>query len=120
MLLTSIHPKLPMRDKSATTAYYEKQLGFTAFGGDHPDYLMLQRDGIELHFFHFKGLDPATNYGQVCIRTSAIDELYRALVEKGVPIHPNGALRSKAWGQREFALLDPDHNLLTFGQTVPS
>jgi hypothetical protein len=24
----------------------------------------------------------------------------------------------KPWGQIEFSLLDPDHNLLTFGQTV--
>jgi len=24
----------------------------------------------------------------------------------------------KPWGQKEFALLDPDHNLLTFGQAI--
>jgi hypothetical protein len=27
-------------------------------------------------------------------------------------------LATKPWGQREFSLLDPDHNLLTFGETV--
>lgn len=34
----------------------------------------------------------------------------------GVTVHPNGHLQTKPWGQREFALLDPDNNLLTFGQ----
>jgi hypothetical protein len=33
-----------------------------------------------------------------------------------IPIHPNGHLETKPWGQIEFSLLDPDYNLLTFGQ----
>jgi hypothetical protein len=40
------------------------------------------------------------------------------LLENKIDIHPNGALETKAWGQREFALLDPDNNLLTFGQSI--
>jgi hypothetical protein len=27
-------------------------------------------------------------------------------------------LETKPWGMREFSLLDPDHNLLTFGQEI--
>jgi catechol 2,3-dioxygenase-like lactoylglutathione lyase family enzyme len=118
-MLTAIHPKLPMRNKAATRAYYVDQLGFTVFGSAvHDGYLMLERDGIQIHFFEHKDLDPKENYGQVYIRTNDIDTLYRSLKDRGVAIHPNGALSSKSWGQREFALLDPDHNLLTFGQTV--
>lgn len=118
-MLTAAHPKLPMRDKSATKTYYIDQLGFALAGNDdHADYLMLERDGVQLHFFRFQDLDPKSNYGQVYIRTNAIDELYSALVRKGVTIHPNGPLQTKPWGQREFALLDPDHNLLTVGQAV--
>lgn len=33
-------------------------------------------------------------------------------------LHPNGHLQVKPWGQKEFAILDPDNNLLTFGQGV--
>jgi hypothetical protein len=117
-MLTAIHPKLPMRDKAATRAYYVEQLGFTVFGGDFPDYLMVERDGLQLHFFTHKDLDPKANYGQVYLRTDAIEDLHRSLVDRGVSIHPNGGLQTKPWGQREFALLDPDHNLLTFGQAV--
>ncbi|MGB3775037.1 MAG: VOC family protein, partial [Leeuwenhoekiella sp.] len=31
---------------------------------------------------------------------------------------PNGQLKTKAWGQKEFSILDPDFNLLTFGQNL--
>ncbi len=114
-MLTTIIPKLPMRDKVGTRAFYVEQLGFR-IAGDHEHYLILERDGLQIHFFEYKDLDPKANYGQVYIRTNAIDSLYRSLMASGVRIHPNGALRTKPWGQREFALLDPDHNLLTFGQ----
>lgn len=118
-MLTEIHPKLPMRDKAATRDFYLNQLGFEEYGkADHPGYLMVQKDRIQLHFFGFPDLDPAANYGQVYIRTDDIDGLYRSLLERKVPIHPNGHLQNKPWGQREFALLDPDHNLLTFGQEL--
>lgn len=42
--------------------------------------------------------------------------LHRSVLHKGIPIHPNGPLQIKPWGQKEFALLDPDNNLLAFGQ----
>lgn len=116
-MLTALIPKLPMRDPAATRGYYVDQLRFTV-KGQYPDYLIVERDGLELHFFLFADLDPLTNDGQVYIRTTAIDDLYRSLTERSVAIHPNGALSTKPWGQREFALLDPDHNLLTFGEAV--
>ncbi|TDO28127.1 bleomycin resistance protein [Sediminibacterium goheungense] len=115
-MLQQIHPKLPMRDKDATQKYYA-QLGFR-MAADYGDYLIVQRDAIEIHFFSFPELDPLSNYGQVYIRTNDIDQLYQSLLEKGVAIHPNAPLTEKPWGQKEFALLDPDHNLLTFGQSI--
>lgn len=116
-MLTHIHPKLPMRNSTATKTYYVHQLGFKELA-DYGDYLLLSKDHIELHFFQFKDLDPKTNYGQVYIRANHIDDFYQTLIGRGVEIHPNGALATKPWGQREFSLLDPDHNLLTFGQST--
>ena len=29
-----------------------------------------------------------------------------------------GHLQIKPWGQKEFSLLDPDYNLLTFGESM--
>lgn len=92
-MLTDIHPKLPMRDKNIMREFYSSQLGF-------------------------KELDPKENYGQVYIRTDNIDGLYTALLKKNTPIHPNGKLEIKPWGQMEFSVLDPDNNLLIFGQSM--
>jgi catechol 2,3-dioxygenase-like lactoylglutathione lyase family enzyme len=118
-MLTAINPKLPMRDKTATRDYYVNKLGFQVYGSaDHEGYLMVQKDAIQIHFFEFKALDPKENYGQVYIRTDAIDTLYQSFLDKKIAIHPNGPLQTKPWGQKEFSLLDPDHNLLTFGQSL--
>ncbi|MDZ4714751.1 MAG: VOC family protein [Cytophagales bacterium] len=118
-MLTTIHPKLPMRDKTTTRDFYINKLGFQPVGpADYDGYLMLQKDGIEIHFFEFKELDPKENYGQVYIRTDEIDKLYQSLLAKKVSIHPAGPLETKPWGQREFSLVDPDTNLLTFGQSI--
>lgn len=115
-MLTSIHPKLPMRSKSVTKDYYINQLGFEQFGGDYDGYLMVQKDNIQIHFFEFKELDPKENYGQVYIRTNDIDTFYQWLLDNKIAIHPNGHLQLKSWKQKEFSLLDPDNNLLTFGE----
>ncbi len=114
-MLTDIHPKLPMRDRAKTKAYY-LELGFLPSGGEYEDYLMMKKDQVEIHFFLYKELDPKENYGQVYIRTGDIDALYQSLLDHNIAIHPNGPLQDKPWGQREFSLLDPDNNLLTFGQ----
>ena len=51
-MLTTIVPKLPMRNKSLTKDYYLKQLGFKDIGAaDYEGYLLLKRDNIEIHFF---------------------------------------------------------------------
>jgi len=115
-MLTDINPKLPMRSKAATRAYYIDKVGFREVGGDYDGYLMVRKDSVEIHFFEFRELDPKENYGQVYLRTDDIDALYQSLLDNGVSIHPNAPLQTKPWGQREFALLDPDNNLLTFGQ----
>lgn len=115
-MLLSVCPKLPMRDKSITREFYCQLLGFRDIGSfDFPDYLILKRELVELHFFLFSGLNPEENYGQVYLRVERIQELYESLIASGVNIHPNGKLLKKPWGQWEFALLDPDNNLLTFG-----
>jgi len=116
-MLTDINPKLPMRDKNVTREFYINTLGFKEFGSaDYEDYLMMEKDKIQIHFFEFKKLDPKENYGQVYIRTDNIEKFYQTLLDDKTSIHPNGILESKSWGQKEFSVLDPDNNLLTFGQ----
>ena len=118
-MLTDIHPKLPMRKKEVTREFYLKKLGFKEFGhADYDNYLMLEKDNIQIHFFEFKNLSPKENYGQVYIRTDNIDKFHQSLMDLKTSIHPNGPLEIKPWGQKEFSVLDPDNNLLTFGQNL--
>ena len=116
-MLTDINPKLPMRDKDLTKEFYLNNLSFKVLG-DYDGYLILGRDNIQIHFFEFKELNPKENYGQVYIRTNDIDTLYQSFIDKKTSIHPNGHLGAKPWGQKEFSILDPDANLLTFGQSI--
>lgn len=112
-MLIAIHPKLPMKDVSLTKDFYLNKLKFELLG-DYGNYLIVGKDKIEIHFFEYKDLDAETNYGQVYIRTNDIDAFYRNLLNNKI----NGHVENKPWGQREFSLLDPDNNLLTFGQNI--
>jgi hypothetical protein len=118
-MLNQIIPKLPMRDKNSTRDFYLYKLGFVDIGTqDYEGYLILKKDQIEIHFFEHKTLNVLENYGQVYIRVINIDDVYLQFVNDGVPIHPNGSLELKPWMQKEFSILDPDHNLLTFGEAI--
>ncbi|MEO9477162.1 MAG: VOC family protein [Cyclobacteriaceae bacterium] len=105
-MLTTINPKLPMRDSSHTKEYYLNNLGFT-LTSDYGDYLILQKDKVEIHFFEFKGLKPRKNYGQVYIRTDNIETLYQSLLDNNTPIHPNVPLQTKPWGKRSLRFSIP-------------
>ncbi len=115
-MLNKVCPKLPMRNKSVTKDFYLNQLGFKVAGNaDYPDYLMLIKDAIEIHFFLFSDLNPKENYGQVYIRVSDIEKEFEWVNARGITYQ---SLESKPWGQKEFSVLDPDNNLLTFGESV--
>ena len=116
-MFQSVHPKLPMRSIAATKSFYVDKLGFAEVA-DYGFYLIVIREGVELHFFEFGALVPEDNYGQVYIRVSDIDRLHGSFREAGVKLLPKEQPENKPLGQREFSLLDPDHNLLTFGQEV--
>ncbi|MDN3550799.1 bleomycin resistance protein [Mucilaginibacter aquaedulcis] len=115
-MLTDVNPKLPMRNKAITRDFYLNKLGFQEFGkADYDGYLMVQKDNIQLHFFEFKDVDPAENYGQVYIRTDDIEAFYKFAQSQDLNITK---LEYKPWMQKEFSIHDPDNNLLTIGQSL--
>lgn len=116
-MLNTVCPKIPMRDKDATKQYYVAQLGFTVLG-DYGDYLIVKKDNVEIHLFAYKDLNPLENYGQVYIRCTDIAQWNDVCMTKGLTYAKYGKLETKPWGQQEFSLLDPDHNLLTFGEPI--
>jgi catechol 2,3-dioxygenase-like lactoylglutathione lyase family enzyme len=114
-------PILPCRSVSETVAFY-KQVGFE--GGPHEsdsNYAILRRGAVELHFFAHRDLVPAESFAGCYIRVRDVEEIYRAfspcrLPRTGIPrMH---LLEDKPWGLREFAVVDPDGNLLRIGQVI--
>lgn len=117
-MITDAVPKLPFINKQETIDYYVKRLGF-ALRADYEDYLIMSRDNAELHFFSYPDLVPAKSDFMIYLRVdNDIDGMYRRFLEEGTAIHPNGKLQEKPWGQKEFAMIDPNGTLLTFGQAT--
>lgn len=107
-------PLLPARDVDATIAFFEGVLGFrrSQSRGAPTEFAAIKRDGAEIHFHRCD--DAALLARSGCrVRVDGIDALYARCVNRGV-VHPEGRLEQKPWGQREFAMLDPDGVVVTF------
>lgn len=142
---TSI-PILPARHIPETLALFER-LGFAVRHDEANDYAMVRRGAIELHLTASPDLDPWTSAGMAFVRLDDVAALYEEFVATAVlPLVPGprselqpaerrrdelrarwdngesiarmGELADKAWGIREFALLDPNNNLIRFGQAL--
>lgn len=117
-MITSIIPKLPFIDKNKTQDFYLNQLGFK-LGSDYGDYFIISIDEVELHFFAYPTLIPGKSDFMVYLRIDAgIDELYSKFKSCNPPINIIGKLELKPWKQKEFAIIDPNGTLLTFGQHI--
>lgn len=114
-MITTVIPKLPFIEKQKTIDFYQK-IGFKVIS-DYGDYFITSLENVELHFFSFKELNPHKSDFMIYLRIdNDIDMYYLKLQDLGVKIHPNGALENKPWNQKEFAVIDPNGTLLTFGQ----
>jgi uncharacterized glyoxalase superfamily protein PhnB len=114
-MFTSVVPKLPFINKQATTDFYVKQLGFT-LRSDYGDYLIMDKDRIELHFFSFPTIVPAKSDFMIYVR---VNEGIESLYEKYLHSQPTfrvTPLLTQPWGQKEFSISDPNGTLLTFGE----
>ncbi|MEO9824409.1 MAG: VOC family protein [Paracoccaceae bacterium] len=115
-MLETTAPILPSRDFDATAAFYAK-FGFEVTGR-YPQYLIIVRDKVELHFFEYPKHVPESSYHAAYIRSSDIDTFSAELVASDIPTHgiPRyGAAEDKDWGMREAIVVDPDGTLLRIG-----
>jgi catechol 2,3-dioxygenase-like lactoylglutathione lyase family enzyme len=104
---------LPARDLDATAAFYAK-LGFVPTFKDD-GWMILRRGPLEIEFFLYAQIDPRTTIASCCIRVADLDALHAEFAAAKLP--GNGTPRltppvDQPWGMREFALVDPDGNLL--------
>jgi catechol 2,3-dioxygenase-like lactoylglutathione lyase family enzyme len=108
-------PNLPSRDLAATSAFYSA-LGFLETFRD-ANWLILEFDGMQIEFFPYPKLDPRSNVTSCCLRVSDAANLRDTFSGVGLPTAATAIPRlteieDQPWGMREFALVDPDGNLL--------
>jgi catechol 2,3-dioxygenase-like lactoylglutathione lyase family enzyme len=114
-------PVLAVRDIGAAETFYAS-LGFGTKGRwDDLGYLIMHLARVELHFSSRPSLDRFRSDGSVFLRVADARAVHArlaalALPEEGVPRLTT--LEEKPWGMLEFALVDPDGNLLRVGQEL--
>jgi catechol 2,3-dioxygenase-like lactoylglutathione lyase family enzyme len=116
-------PILPARDLHATLAFY-RRLGFELRGApiERYRYLIVARGGIELHFWESADVDPLTTDASCYLHVRDADALHREWEHVGISHDPATGSRlmgvqSTDYGMREFAMVDPNGNLLRVGSS---
>jgi hypothetical protein len=115
-------PVLPSRDLAETREFYAR-IGFEAwFGGKSwPEYEIMSRGNLVVHFFACPGLDPAKTDAGCYWRVKDADRLHEALAALRLPregIPRLTPIEDRPWGMREFSLVDPSGNLVRVGHDL--
>lgn len=117
-------PIMPSRDLRATLAFYER-LGFENAGAppDVWNYLIIQRNGAQLHFYLDPSVDPLTTAFSCYVYVEDADALHAEWEAVGIETDPATGSRLVApttmpYGMRQFAVVDPSGNLVTFGSPI--
>ena len=109
--ITRIMPELPCDDVPAAVRHYRDVLGFSV-NYEQEDIGVMDRDKVRLLLIsrtpQHRGIGSAYFY------VRDVDALYADLVRGGADVQSEPV--SRPWGLREFHVLDPDRNRLTFGQ----
>ena len=105
-------PELPSDNVPAAIAYYRDVLGFSINYQQH-DLGVMDRDSITILLIarteEHKGI------GSFEVYVSNADALYEELLAKGAKVL--GPPVSRPWGLRDFRVIDPEGNRITFAQT---
>lgn len=128
MKLVHSTPALPISDLEKSRTFYQEMLGFEEIYTNE-GLGIFGRDSVEIHLWvatdtswrNRKGGNPVVSGAESFIAGTAscrvcvedVDALYAELRPRGI-VHPKGDLKDQWYGDREFAILDPDRNLITF------
>jgi catechol 2,3-dioxygenase-like lactoylglutathione lyase family enzyme len=108
-----ITANLPAIDMDATEAFYHR-LGFETDFKD-AGWMIMTRGTLELEFFPYPDLDPATSSFSACVRVAEVDALYKAWGKAGLPAHGIPRLTApvnQPFGLKMGALIDLNGSLL--------
>jgi len=108
-----IMPEMPMDDVASGTLYYCGVLGFHV-NYQQEDIAVLDRDDVRVLLI--SRTEKHTGIGSAYVYVSDADALYAELEAKGAFLQ--GQPVSHPWGLRDFAILDTEGNVITFGQPL--
>jgi len=124
-------PALPSHDVPLAVAFYGDVLGFETVHAEG-DFALLRRDSTTISLWGAtdetwrESFDPEApictgaesfiaGTASCSVQVEGVDEFYAHCNERGI-VHPKGHIGDQPWGTREFGILDPDGNLVTFWQ----
>jgi len=121
-MLEKMCPIMPSADILRSEAFYSA-LGFFTVYKEIDSYLLMKREGAEVHFFFKEGHKAPDSEHGAYVRPSDV-QAFSAEVEKlGLPrekAFPRfWPAEDKPWGMCEAVIWDPDGNLIRAGQEIP-
>lgn len=112
----SVNPILAVKDLPAALDYYQRVLGFELgwVWGDPATLASVCRDDISLNL----SADRSDQFGpsRLYAHTGDIDTYHATVVAAGARV--TVALDDRVYGMRDFRLVDPDGNELSFGEPI--
>ena len=103
-------PVLASLNLAETLQFYTRHLGFAPLL-EMDNYLILQRDGCELHFWPCTERHIAENTS--CYVRADTEALHADFTARGLQLAPPVV---QPWGMKEMFVIDPHGNLLKFGE----
>ncbi len=114
----SATPALASLDIQRSVEFFVVHLGFSRVHVDPGRYGIVEQGAVQVHFWACE--DRRIAQATSCrIGVSGIGSLHERCLSAGI-VHPNAPLHATSWGTLEFAVLDPDGNLITFHEAQPA
>ncbi len=110
-MLQKIMPELPMNDVPGGVSHYRDVLGFSV-NHEGPEIGVMDRDSVRVLLV--ARTERHSGIGSCYVYVEDADSLHAELVLKGADVQSGPV--SRPWGLREFEVLDPEGNRLTFGE----
>ena len=111
-MLRKVMPELPFTNVPAGVTHYRDVLGFEVNYAQH-DIGVMDRDGMRVLLIARTAKH--TGIGSCSFYVADADALHAELAARGANVQ--GPPVSQPWGLREFRVLDPEGNRLSFAQT---
>lgn len=115
--LEGVVPILSVADLQASLAYYTVVLGFdVAWQWGEPPYLAsVFRDRVEVNLSQADAAGPPAA-SRVYFQVSNVDDYYEQVTSAGAKV--DVALDERPYGMKDFRILDPSGNELSFGEAI--